>query len=107
MIIYNVTVKIDTKIERDWLEWMQNIHIPKVMDSGCFTGYDIMRLRYPKDDEGRTFAFQYYCTDMEQLEKYHRDYAVELQRAHAEKYGSQVAAFRTILERLDKKEVTG
>ena len=104
MIIYNVTVKVDSEIQADWLEWMQSVHIPNVMDSGCFTGYDIMRLRYPKDDEGKTFAFQYYCADMEQLEKYHRDYATELQREHSEKFGSGVAAFRTILERLDKTE---
>ena len=106
MIIYNVTVKVDTDIQAEWLEWMKTVHIPKVMETGCFTGYDMMRLRYPKDDEGKTFAFQYYCTSMEQLEKYHREYAAVLQREHSEKYGSHVAAFRTILERLDKKVVT-
>lgn len=104
MIIYNVTVKIDKDIEREWLAWMQGIHIPQVMQTGCFTGNDIMRLRYPKDDEGETFAVQYYCADMKQLETYHRDFAAALQRDHSEKFGSRVAAFRTILERLERKE---
>ena len=104
MIVYNVTVKTDSQIEGDWLRWMQDIHIPQVLDTGCFTGYDIMRLKYPIDDEGVTFAIQYYCADMTQLEKYHREYAAELKRHHSEKYGSRVAAFRTILERLDKKD---
>ena len=104
MIIYNVTVKIDAQIEKEWLTWMQDIHIPEVIDTACFTGYDIMRLKYPVEDEGMTFAIQYYCTDMKKLEKYHREYAADIQRHHSEKYGSDVAAFRTILERLDKKE---
>ncbi len=105
MIIYNVTVKVDSDIKDDWLQWMRDVHIPKVMDTGCFSDYDIMRLRYPKDDEGKTYAFQYYCADMDQLETYHREFAADLQREHSEKYGSHVAAFRTILERLDKKDV--
>lgn len=106
MIIYNVTVKVDTEIQAEWLVWMQDFHIPKVMETGCFTGYDIMRLRYPKDDEGMTFAFQYYCADMGQLEMYHREFATELQKDHSERYAQRVAAFRTILERLDKREDT-
>ncbi len=104
MIVYNVTTKVDSEIQVDWLEWMQNVYIPEVMKTGCFAGFDILQLRYPRDDEGKTFAVQYYCTDMEQLEQYHRDYATKLQRKHSDKYGNRVAAFKTILERLDKKE---
>jgi hypothetical protein len=104
MMIYNVTVKIDSKIAGEWLAWMQDIHIPEVLQTGCFSGHDIMQLKYPKDDEGKTFAIQYYCDNMEQLELYHRDFAAKLQQSHSEKYGSGVAAFRTILERLPKKE---
>jgi Domain of unknown function (DUF4286) len=106
MIIYNVTVKIDSENKKEWLIWMQDVHIPEVMLTDCFTGYDIMLLRYPKDDEGVTFAVQYYCTDMKQLEQYHTKFAAKLQRDHAEKFGSRVAAFRTILERIDKNEKT-
>ncbi len=106
MIIYNVTAKIESQIEEEWLNWMQDVHIPDVMQTGCFTGYDIMQLKYPKDDEGKTYAIQYYCSDMAVLEKYHGEYASQLQRDHADKFGNKVVAFRTILERLGKKEST-
>ena len=101
MIIYNVTVKIDSDIEKDWLHWMQEEHIPDVLATGCFLGHEILRLRYPKDDEGSTFAIRYECADMAVLEKYHREHASRLQADHRDRYGHKAVAFRTILETLD------
>ncbi|MFB0997424.1 MAG: DUF4286 family protein, partial [Flavobacteriales bacterium] len=37
MILYNVTINIDATIQKEWLIWMKEIHIPKVMETGCFT----------------------------------------------------------------------
>ena len=105
MILYNVTVKIDSSLKTDWLKWMREVHIPAVMQTGCFTGQSLLRLRYPKDDEGLTFAIQYSCENMEQLEEYHRTHAAGLQREHKERYGERAVAFRTILERLDENSV--
>ena len=34
MILYNVTVNIDTDVEEDWIEWMKETHIPEVMKTG-------------------------------------------------------------------------
>ena len=36
MIIYNVTVSIDKEIEKQWLDWMKNTHIPDVMNTALF-----------------------------------------------------------------------
>ena len=49
MIIYNVTVKIDTNQYEDWLNWMKSEHIPKVMATGFFLKNDFMNLKqkYP------------------------------------------------------------
>ena len=101
MIIYNVTVKIDSDIESEWLQWMRDTHIPDVMATGCFVSQDILRLKYPQDEEGATFAIQYSCQDMKMLEHYHREYAQVLQKDHVERYGQKAVAFRTILEKLD------
>ncbi len=37
MIIYNVTVKIDLDVHDLWLKWMKEEHIPRVMETACFT----------------------------------------------------------------------
>ena len=101
MILYNVTVKIDSEIEEEWITWMRNKHIPDVMDTGCFTSSAILRLKFPVEDEGVTFAIQYSCPDMKTLEQYHAQYAIGLQKEHSELFKGRFVSFRTVLEEVD------
>ena len=101
MIVYNVTIKIDSEIEKEWLEWMRKTHVPDVMDTGCFISSRIYRLRYPQEDEGITYAIQYDCEDMRSLELYHARHAQALQKDHSERFSNRFVSFRTILERVD------
>jgi hypothetical protein len=100
MIIYNVTVKIEDEVEEDWLQWMQDEHIPDVMDTGLFEDYRLCRLLLDEDD-GTSYAIQYFCKNMEQLEKYQEEHAEVLQQEHHQKYKDQYVAFRTLLEVID------
>ena len=36
MIIYNVTCNVENEILQEWLQWMLEIHIPDVMQTGFF-----------------------------------------------------------------------
>lgn len=101
-IVYNVTVKVDRDIVRKWIKWMREEHIPDVLATGCFLDATIFRLRYPREDEGVTYAIQYRCADMQSLERYHSEYAAALQQEHADLFADKFAAFRTILEQVDQ-----
>jgi hypothetical protein len=98
MIIYNVTCKIDASREDEWVKWMREKHIPEVCAAGCFSGAIMMKLKFPPEDEGVTYAIQYRCTSMEILDQYLSEYAQALQLDHILKFGEDVVAFRTILE---------
>lgn len=100
MLLYNVTVSVDQRIEADWLRWMKNEHIPEVMNTGMFTMHRICRLvqPQPQPEEGVTYAIQYYCDSQELLNRYFEEFAPALQQAHAAKYAQHTAAFRTVLE---------
>jgi hypothetical protein len=37
MIIYSVTIVIQAGIESEWVDWMNNIHVPDVLRTGCFS----------------------------------------------------------------------
>lgn len=100
MIIYNVTIKIDEEVEEDWLHWMKNHHIPDVMETGLFEGYKLCRLLL-EEEEGNSYAIQYFCKSMEELEKYQEEYAEALQQEHTERYKDRFVAFRTLLEVLE------
>ncbi len=95
-IIYNVTVSIDPSVEQDWVNWMQTIHIPEVMETGCFLEGRISKLN--NEEEGAcTYAMTYVAYSEEDLAAYHRDHAPRLQVDHKKRYEGKFAAFRSTL----------
>ena len=97
MIIYNVTVVIDDSVEQEWLNWMKETHIPDVMNTGYFLDNKICKI-LAESEGGISYAIQYTCKNMEDLEEYQREHASRLQKEHSSKYDGQFAAFRTLLE---------
>ncbi|MCG9911257.1 MAG: DUF4286 family protein [Flavobacteriales bacterium] len=97
MIIYNVTVSVDTEIAHDWLAWMRTKHIPDVMATGMFSEFRILKV-VTGENSGVTYAIQYTCESHEVLENYQTEFAPALQKEHIERYGDKAAAFRTVLE---------
>ncbi len=101
MIIYNVTCHVEQKISVEWLKWMQEIHIPEVMDTGIFFSSQINKV-LSRDDGGETYAIAYTCESMKDLHNYQINFAPILQQKHTERYGTKVVAFRTLLEVVSK-----
>lgn len=98
MILYNVTLKVSKDVSQDWAHWMQNIHIPDVMKTGMFLDYRMSRLLGVDDSDGPTYSIQYRLASHEHLETYKKNHAASLQKDHADRYGDQVLAFRTLME---------
>ncbi len=99
MILYNVTVNIDSDVEEDWIKWMKETHIPEVMDTGFFLSHRMMKMLTEDPDEtGKTYAIQYTAETLDQLETYLDTVAPKLQKASIIRYGTKMAAFRTVLE---------
>ncbi len=100
MILYNVTVKITTQQHDDWLAWMQEIHIPEVMNTGHFVEYRICRLLHNEED-GVTYAFQYFANSLADFQAYQEGPAQGLQEAHKNRFEPHYVAFRTLMEVLE------
>lgn len=98
MIIYNVTINIDNSVAEEWLGWMKSTHIPEVMATGYFLNNQIARLLNEEDNGGVTYAVQYTCRNLEDLEEYQREHAPELQAKVLERYPEKFVAFRSLLE---------
>lgn len=97
MIIYNVTVKISHEKHDDWVNWMKTVHIPDVMATGLFEK-NVFSKVLVEDEEGTNYSIQYYCEDLETLQKYQDEHAEKLQIEHTERYKDHFVAFRTLLE---------
>lgn len=97
MIIYNVTVSVDTEVHEMWLAWMRNTHLPEVMATGQFLGARLCRV-LSEEDSGVTYAIQYTCENMEAYERYRDEHAKRLMAESEKYYGGKALAFRTLLE---------
>lgn len=100
MILYNVTINIDSAVEAEWLAWMQNVHVPEVMATGLPVASKVMRLLTEIDNGGATYAFQYSFRTMDDYLTYQNDHSPALQAKVAQRYKDKFVAFRTLLEEL-------
>lgn len=98
MILYNETIKIDERLQEEWLEWMKTVQLPAIMATGKFSENRICRLLHEENDGGVTYAIQYHSPDMDTFERYQREDAAQFQRAHMERFRDQYVAFRTLME---------
>ena len=98
MILYNVTVAIDKKVENEWLIWMKNVHIPEVMETNLFKDYRFLKVLNTEDPESSSYSVQYFAESMKNLQLYMAAFAPELQQKALLRYPNQMAAFRTLLE---------
>lgn len=95
--VYAVTLRIDAAIATEWLEWMRVVHVPDVLATGCFRHCSIQRPTGPEPGDGRvTFVLEYLARSAAGLERYQRDYAPELQRAHSARYAGRFEATRSV-----------
>jgi len=97
MVIYNVTVIIEEDVEQEWLQWMKEKHIPDVMKTGYFLDNKICKI-LAESEGGISYAVQYSCTSMADLDEYQEKHAPTLQKEHTDKYNGKCAALRTLLE---------
>ncbi len=77
---------------------MKEKHIPEVMDTGCFSGFKILKLIDGNHGTEPTFAIQYFCKTEKDLELYRAKYAEALQKEHSRLFEGKFAAFRTVLQ---------
>ena len=101
MYIYNVTIKVDHSIVKEWLNWLKEEHIPEILATGCFTTATTLELLENTDTEGATFAVQYKAQREEDYHRYLDQYASTLRQKGYEKWGNKFVAFRTFMKIVD------
>ncbi len=98
MIIYNVTIKVDSSIQNEWLTWLKEEHLPDILNTGCFTNANILRLLETDDSEGPTYAIQYHAESKALYNLYIEKFAGFMRQKSFDKWGDQFIAFRTVMQ---------
>jgi len=97
MLLYNVTLIIDDSAAEEWLQWMQETHIPEVMATGMFVSNRLLKV-IDSPNEGVTYCSQYITQSMEDYETYQQQYAPAIQEDLNNRFKNRLVAFRTLME---------
>ena len=98
MIVYNVTIKVETAIAAEWLQWLQQEHVPEVLNTGCFTEANIHRLLETDDSEGPTYSIQYKAESKALYNRYIEQFVGEMRQKSFYKWGNRFIAFRSVMQ---------
>lgn len=104
MILYNVTIKVEHDIHKDWLAWMKVVHLPDMMKTGYFIEYTISRLMGTDESDGFTYSIQYLMPNFAAYQDYQQEHAASMQRKHHARYENKYVAFRTIMKVIERGE---
>ena len=98
MIIYNVTIKLQHSIHKQWLAWLKEEHIPDIVATGCFTNATILELLEVDTTEGPTYAIQYFAESKALYNLYIEKFAAGTRQKSFDKWGDQFIAFRSVMQ---------
>jgi hypothetical protein len=101
MILYNITINIDKDVHDEWLPWMKNHYVPSIMATGYFSEYKIMRLMNEQENDGSTYSFQYFSTDLHKVKEYQQKKEGLIIKPLYQKYQNKFVEFRSMLEILE------
>jgi|SRR6185312_1926426 len=97
MIIFNDTVIVEEAIHLKWLNWIQEVHIPAVMATGCFNSYQILNV-IDSPNEGVTYCIQYHTDSLESFNQFYTKHLHRLQALHNHEFENQFVLFNTLMK---------
>lgn len=104
MYIYNVTINIDESVHDQWIDWMNNTHIPDMLATGKFTEAKMSKVLVVEEMGGTSYSIQYTTPDMETLERYYEEDAERLRKEGIDLFDGKFVAFRTVLEVVNEQK---
>ena len=96
-IIYSVTIAIQSDIESEWVAWMKDVHVPDVLQTGCFEQCRMYKL-LDAEKVDPTYVLQYHCRSREDYQRYRENFAPALQKEHSDRFGGRFRGSRQLLE---------
>ena len=103
MIIYSVTIAIQPGIESEWVDWMNKVHVPDVLRTGCFSECRTYKVLGSEGDE-LSYVLQYSCPSLEEYHRYQDNFAPALQKEHSDLFAGRFRGSRQLLEEIARVE---
>ncbi len=102
-LVYNITIAVSEDIREEWLEWMSEVQIPKVLETGLFTSARLMRV-HAFERDALTYSVQYLAETRANFEQFQKEYAPDIDAKHTKRFGDGATTFATALEVINNFE---
>lgn len=97
-VLYVVHVAVDRSRADEWLRWMDAVHVPEVMQTGCFVRATLARDQAADTPGRRAYRASYEARSAQALAEYQSVFAARLQADHTARYEGCFEARRELLE---------
>lgn len=95
--LYNVTMQVNKQMENQYMEWLQQLYIPEVMDSGFFTKYQLLKI-ISDAPEDTTYAVQFITPSIEKFQEFENQFLDRMLGFIVEIWNNEVLYFTTSME---------
>lgn len=97
MILYNITVIIDSSIEALWLTWVNQTFLSEATESDLLVSSRLLKV-IDSPNEGVTYCLQFVSQNLENHTTFKDKHATALLEAHAVEFKNQSVFFTSIME---------
>jgi hypothetical protein len=95
-VVYQVRVRVDREVAVEWLAWMEAVHLPEIMATGCFRRCTVQRSDEDSTEVREGFVLDYLARSAESYERYRTVHAPAIQQAHTRRYAGRFEATRQV-----------
>ncbi len=98
MIIFNTTYCVPEAVFRKWNTWLQEIYIPRMLETGYFFEPRVCKILNPAQDSESSYSVQFSTESEERLLAWNKEFGEEFKNSFTITFGNEVLYFSTLLE---------
>lgn len=100
MFLYNITVGIDKEIQSEWIAWIKEHHIAKIMATGYFIESKLYKVVSQEDEGSVSYCIQLFSDKIEKIVEYLDKHTNTIIEEHRQKFRDRHVVFNTLLEEI-------
>lgn len=97
MLIYNTTFQVDDEVHDNFLIWMKECYIPKVLKHGALKTPRLCKILSHRED-GSAYSLQWEVENSSLLHRWHMEQGVEQSKELTNIFKDKVIGFPTLME---------
>ena len=101
MYTVNITTKVDNDILAEWITWQKEVHIPALMNTGCFQKYRFQQLLEQDETDGKIFVLRLVARIKGSYKVFLDQFENKLKNESFLKWGEKCFEFRSLLQNID------